>query len=56
VIPFGPDPPRPVLTPRALRIAYAVLIRNERVFLSQLSKWWLTRFDIPKDPLHRIRT
>ncbi|GHJ87777.1 hypothetical protein NliqN6_4179 [Naganishia liquefaciens] len=46
VIPFGPDPPRPVLTPRALRIAYAVLIRNERVFLSQLSKWWHT----PADP------
>lgn len=45
VVPFGPHPPLPVLTPRALRIAYAVLIRNERVFLSQLSNWWHTHAD-----------
>lgn len=45
VVPFGPNPPQPVLTSRALRIAYAILIRNERVFLSQLSKWWHTHAD-----------
>jgi hypothetical protein len=45
VVPFGPNPPQPVLTSRALRIAYAVIIRNERVFLSQLSQWWHTHAD-----------
>lgn len=40
VVPFGPNPPHPILSARALRIAYAIILRNERVFLSQLDQWW----------------
>ncbi|KAJ9125958.1 hypothetical protein QFC24_002743 [Naganishia onofrii] len=40
VVPFGPNPPYPILSQRALWIAYSVILRNERVFLSKLEQWW----------------
>lgn len=40
VVPFGPNPPFPILSQRALWIAYSVILRNERVFLSHLDEWW----------------